>query len=47
VSPIDKYPYGKAPFVVLVIAIVGAGMRRGDRASHDERLDPSCAARTR
>ncbi|HEY7370871.1 MAG TPA: extracellular solute-binding protein [Polyangia bacterium] len=38
-SLIDKYPYGKAPFVLLVIAIVSVGLRVVTARRHDERPD--------
>jgi hypothetical protein len=39
VSLIDKYPYGKAPFALLVIAIVSVGIRIATARRHDERPD--------
>src|SRR5262245_65681576 len=39
VSLIDKYPYGKAPFALLVIAIVAVGLRVATARRHDERPD--------
>jgi arabinosaccharide transport system substrate-binding protein len=39
VSWIDKYPYGKAPFALLVIAIVSAGIRIATARRHEERPD--------
>ena len=38
-SLIDKYPYGKAPFALLVIAIVSVGLRVATASRHDERPD--------
>ncbi len=38
-SLIDKYPYGKAPFALLVIAIVSVGLRVATARRHDERPD--------
>jgi arabinosaccharide transport system substrate-binding protein len=35
----DKYPYGKAPFALLVIAIVSVGLRFATARRHDERPD--------
>ena len=39
VSFIDRYPYGKAPFALLVIAIVSVGLRVATARRHDERPD--------
>jgi arabinosaccharide transport system substrate-binding protein len=39
VSLIDKYPYGKAPFALLVIAIVSVGLRLATARRHEERPD--------
>ena len=38
-SLIDKYPYGKAPFALLVIAIVSVGIRVATARRHDDRPD--------
>ena len=38
-SLIDRYPYGKAPFALLVIAIVSVGLRVATARRHDERPD--------
>jgi len=38
-SLLDKYPYGKAPFALLVIAIVAVGLRVATARRHDERPD--------
>ena len=38
-SLIDKYPYGKAPFALLVIAIVSVGLRVAIARRHGERPD--------
>jgi arabinosaccharide transport system substrate-binding protein len=39
VSLIDKYPYGRAPFALLVIAIVSVGLKVATARRHDERPD--------
>jgi arabinosaccharide transport system substrate-binding protein len=39
VSLIDRYPYGKAPFALLVIAIVSVGLRVAIARRHGERPD--------
>ena len=39
VSLIDRYPYGKAPFALLVIAIVSVGLRVATARRHGERPD--------
>jgi len=39
VSLIDKYPYGKAPFALMVIAVVSVGLRVATARRHDERPD--------
>jgi len=39
VSLIDKYPYGKAPFALLVIAIVAVGLRVVTARRHEDRPD--------
>ena len=36
---IDRYPYGKAPFALLMIAIVSVGLRFATARRHDERPD--------
>jgi len=46
VSLIDKYPYGKAPFALLVIAIVSVGIRVATARRHDERPDLVIATHT-
>src|SRR4029077_17447768 len=35
----DRYPYGKAPFALLVIAILSVGLRIVTARRHDERPD--------
>src|SRR5262249_14472353 len=39
VALIDKYPYGKAPFALLVIAVVSVGIRVATARRHEERPD--------
>jgi len=39
VSFIDKYPFGKAPFALLVIAIVSVGLRIATARRHADRPD--------
>jgi ABC-type glycerol-3-phosphate transport system substrate-binding protein len=46
VSLIDKYPYGKAPFALLVIAVVSVGLRVATARRHDERPDLVIATHT-
>jgi len=46
VSFIDKYPYGKAPFALLVIAIVSVGLRVATARRHDARPDLVVATHT-
>src|SRR4051812_46319278 len=38
-SLIDRYPYGKAPFALLVIAVISVGLRFATARRHDERRD--------
>jgi len=46
VSLIDKYPYGKAPFALLAIAVVSVGLRFATARRHDERPDLVIATHT-
>src|SRR5436190_23938930 len=45
-SLIDKYPYGKAPAALLVIAVVSVGLRLATARRHDERPDLVIATHT-
>ena len=45
-SLIDKYPYGKAPFALLAIAVVSVGLRFATARRHDERPDLVIATHT-